>query len=99
MTIDLSGLFTYDVEIRVKDTSILVLSHHKDINDDCESLPAPFHVQNHNTGGLVITPNHVDTIAFAERLSLTWETRGYKVKRLIIKTPYRLVELQSFVLL
>ena len=98
--IDLSGLLTHDVEIRVQGDGILVYTQKQDVTDDVLNLPAPIWSQQMRTGVLDISPRTVDTIALAERLALTWETRGYIVKRVVTPLGYTKPSnvVQSFIL-
>lgn len=83
MTIDLSGLFTHDVEIRVQGNGTLVYTQKQDVTDDV----------------LDISPHTVNTIALAERLALTWESKGYIVKRTVTPLGYApSTTVQSFIL-
>ena len=99
MSIDLTGLFTHDVEIRMQGNGVIVKTRHKKIIEDILALPSPIWTNQMAVGLLDVSPHGIDCIAFAERLALTWEGEGYVVKR--FHTPlysFDSKQIQSFIL-
>jgi hypothetical protein len=98
--IDLSGLFTHDVEIRMQGDGFIVVTHSTTVINDTLGLPAPIWSHEVNKGHVLVSPHGTHCIALAERLALHWESQGYKVKRIV--APLHTVgsnnEVQSFIL-
>ena len=99
--IDLTGLSTHDVEIRVQGSCFAVITQNQIITNDTLTLPKPIHSHDYSGSGYIsVTPYGTDCIALAERLALHWESQGYKVKR--IAAPLGTIgsnnEVQSFIL-
>ena len=98
--IDLTGLFTHDVEIRVQSCSFIVVTQIAAIIADTLDLPAPIWTYETTRGNVLVSPHGTDYIALAERLALYWESQGYKVRRIVapLCTTGSNNEVQSFIL-
>jgi hypothetical protein len=81
VTIDLSGLFVADVQVRVQGNGAMVITSKEDCVQDVLALPKPIWVRLIKEGTVEIDPHGYDIIALAERLASTWESRGYTVER------------------
>jgi hypothetical protein len=100
MSIDISGLFLFDVEISVQGNGITVITQVQECIEDLLALPSPVFTYHCPESGVVLVSAHgTDTIALAERIAISFEDRSYKVKRTV--TPLFSIdgrEVQSFVL-
>ncbi|MCA6430156.1 MAG: hypothetical protein IM613_12045 [Cytophagales bacterium] len=83
MPIDIDDLLIYDVEIKLLgEKSILVDSQHTALIADVRALPSPIWVCGLGDNSAMIQPSgDIDIISLAERIALSWESEGYKVKR------------------
>lgn len=99
--INIDGLFIYDAEICLNHNIIVVDTQHDALIGDILALPPPIDVSTLNKGSAMIRPRNMDVVALAERIAGTWESQGYKIKRIVASEGVNRrihTEVQSFIL-